>query len=231
MITPKIFISYSRDDAEFAGRLLTTLRQSDLDIWIDQEQINPGDSFLAEMNRGLTDAAYVLLIVSESSMRSQWVEREWLSTLASKDKVLIPLRIDNSPMPQLLRDIIYVDFRQDFAKAASKLITFLQKETEPPLPATRARPGVVARPLADASRKELRIISRRCLTDTSFNSMLWDLEIDPTDVEAPTLQDRLLKLLHKLDAEGTMEDFLKWLEEEHGACVVHQLQKLREGNS
>lgn len=41
---PKLFLSYSHHDREFAQRLAQDLRNNSVEIWLDQTEMKPGDS-------------------------------------------------------------------------------------------------------------------------------------------------------------------------------------------
>jgi TIR domain len=218
----KVFISYAHEDAALAAQIADTLASAGVHVWIDQQQMAPGDSFLERMNQGLGDVDYVLFLVSPASLASRWVSREWMSALAAHDGVVIPLRVAAVEMPPLLRDIIYIDFVAGIEAGLQKLVTFFKKEAAPPVTATRA-----AGALSSATRRELRLVAKRCLTELDFKECLWDLNIQESDVPGNTLQDRLLYLLQRMDSEGLIEDFIAWLEENRRGCVNHQLPLLR----
>ena len=218
----KVFISYSHEDAALATRIADTLTAAGVQVWIDQQQMAPGDSFLARMNEGLGGADYVLFLVSEASLASRWVSREWMAALAGRDTVLIPVRVAAVEMPPLLRDIIYIDLAGGVDAGLEKLVGFFRKEAAPPVRATRG-----AGALGSATRRELRLVAKRCLSDLDFKECLWDLSIAESDVPGNTLQDRLLYLLQRMDSEGVIEDFIGWLEENRGGCINHQLPLLR----
>lgn len=217
----KVFISYAHEDVALAERIATALKSAGVQVWIDQQQMSPGDSFLERMNEGLGDADYVLFLVSEASLGSRWVSREWMAALANRDTVVVPVRVAPVPMPPLLRDIIYIDL-VDVDAGLEKLISFFRKEAAPPVRPTRA-----AGTLSSATRRELRLVAKRCLTELDFKECLWDLNIQEGDVPGNTLQDRLLYLLQRMDTEGLMEDFLGWLAQNRGGCVNHQLSLIR----
>jgi TIR domain len=76
-IRPFVFISYSRDDAEFVARLKTDLQTQGINIWIDREGIQPGTPNWEEALRTAIRAAQaVLLIASPHSRSSRYVNDE-----------------------------------------------------------------------------------------------------------------------------------------------------------
>lgn len=86
-----IFISYSHADSESAAQIRLALEQAGLKPWIDSVEIEPGQSFLHRMNVGLSEASYLLALISKNSTVSLWVNREWMAALANRDIVFIPV--------------------------------------------------------------------------------------------------------------------------------------------
>ena len=44
MTEPKVFISYSRDDADWVRRFAEALREQSVSVWLDEWQISVGES-------------------------------------------------------------------------------------------------------------------------------------------------------------------------------------------
>ncbi len=218
-----VFISYSHEDGLIARRVADSVKEAGLRVWIDEGKMGAGDSFIQKMNEGLGDADYVLFLASQSSIQSRWVSREWMSALADQDKVLIPIRLADVEMPPLLRDLIFIDLATDVEGGLRKIIEFFRKEATAPARATRS-----ASLLASATRRELRLVAKHCLTETDFRECLWDLGIAESDVVGNVLQDRLLFLLQRMDSDGVMSDFTGWLEQNRGPCLTTQMKRLRE---
>jgi WD40 repeat protein len=83
-----LFVSYSRDDAEFAQRLVEFLRARGVPAWIDQ-LIPNGTRWRQTLAERIERAAAVLLIESVSAQASTWVNEEFLWA----DKNRIPLLV------------------------------------------------------------------------------------------------------------------------------------------
>src|SRR5262245_61289969 len=71
------FLSYSPTDVDWAIRLKTALQERGLNIWLDQEQIRPGNSIIAGLEAGLDVCKSCVLVVSRDAVRSQWVSDEY----------------------------------------------------------------------------------------------------------------------------------------------------------
>jgi hypothetical protein len=70
------FISYSTKDEEFAWRLRARMRQAELRVWFAPEDMKGGDKLYDQIDRAIQYHDRLLLVLSESSMQSKWVETE-----------------------------------------------------------------------------------------------------------------------------------------------------------
>src|SRR5262249_17262634 len=95
----KIFISHSSKDKSFSWRVKDVLRQADLSPWIDAEQILAGENLLREVGNGLQTMDVLVAIVSQSSVKSGWVEEELsfaMQRVMDREVLLLPYRIDDT---------------------------------------------------------------------------------------------------------------------------------------
>src|SRR5207248_4128096 len=76
-----VFLSYSSKDNTWVNRLKEALQNQGLQVWLDHDQIRPGDLFTGVLERGLEESKAVALIVSPESMVSGWVEEEYRRAL------------------------------------------------------------------------------------------------------------------------------------------------------
>lgn len=70
------FISYSGKDEEFARRLHSRMRQAELRVWFAPEDMKGGDKLYDQIDRAIQVHDRLLVVLSESSMQSKWVETE-----------------------------------------------------------------------------------------------------------------------------------------------------------
>lgn len=227
-----IFVSHSHDDAAAAGEIVATLDALGLGPWLDKREIKPGDSFVEKMSDGLSEADYVLVLFSAASLRSHWVRREWLSSLARRAAV-IPVRLEPVDLPAVMSDIVYIDLFPDRRAGLQQLAAFFARELETSTGKSGHRrlsattPGQLAgKPLWERSRRELRLVSKNCMSESEFAAYLYDMDIDKGDVEGASFNQRLLWLLTYLK-DGDMSDgFARWLSREKKACVTKSMAKL-----
>ena len=75
--SPKLFLSHSHQDRAFALRLGTELGKSGVDAWLDQWEIQPGDSIVQKIfTEGLSECKVFAVVFSKASTRSRWVREE-----------------------------------------------------------------------------------------------------------------------------------------------------------
>jgi hypothetical protein len=111
-----VFLSYHSGDAEWVGRLRRELQAKGAKVWLDSEQILPGDRFAEVLERGLQASRTVALVVSRGSLASDWVKEEYYRALGLANSTerrvrLIPVLIDSVPLPGFLASRSWADFR------------------------------------------------------------------------------------------------------------------------
>ena len=71
----RVFLSYSREDAASAQKLAAAVSGAGHEVWWDR-QIHGGSRFATEIDRALKDAEAIVVLWSETSIRSAWVQDE-----------------------------------------------------------------------------------------------------------------------------------------------------------
>lgn len=70
------FISYSTKDEEFARRLYSRMRDEHLRVWFAPEDVKGGQKLHEQIERAIQLHDRLLIVLSEDSMRSEWVMTE-----------------------------------------------------------------------------------------------------------------------------------------------------------
>ena len=73
-----VFISYASADFEFASRLATALQSRIKCCWFDRHSIQPGTIWIEEIEQGLRQADWAILIVSHAFFEHEFTQREFL---------------------------------------------------------------------------------------------------------------------------------------------------------
>lgn len=89
-----IFISYSSNDVEVAKKIEIRLSEEKIEVIRDESSSHAGQKIEDFINT-IKNVDYVLLIVSENSLKSTWVQKEIIATLNS-NKELLPFYLDKS---------------------------------------------------------------------------------------------------------------------------------------
>ena len=96
------FISYSSKDAEFVERLRKDLEAGGIGCWIDKEDLRIGDKLRVAIDKAICACGSLVLVLSEHSIQSDWVEQEVETALEmareQKRPVLVPIRLDTTVM-------------------------------------------------------------------------------------------------------------------------------------
>ena len=93
------FISYSTKDEEFARRLHARMRQAELRVWFAPEDVRGGKKLYEQIDRAIQLHDRLLLVLSEHSMKSEWVMTEIRRARKTEVKEgrrkLFPIRLVN----------------------------------------------------------------------------------------------------------------------------------------
>jgi len=98
----RCFISYSAKDLEFAEKLLTDLQTRGVRCWTAAGDMKIGDKTWDSIYHFIRMRDKFVLILSENSTASDWIEDEVNAALEEENKhqipILFPIRIDSAPV-------------------------------------------------------------------------------------------------------------------------------------
>ncbi len=97
-----IFMSYSSEDRERVIPLVEALEEEGFSVWWDRH-IGMGASFDQEIEREIDAASCVVVVWSDSSVKSDWVRNE--STEGQERGILVPIQIDDVRLPLAFRRV------------------------------------------------------------------------------------------------------------------------------
>lgn len=109
-----VFISYRSTDRSFAMRLYERMDAIGLRVFLDQNELLPGDRLAGTLHEALDRSHAAVVLMSKGYLESKWcqAECERLVHLSVERPGfrLIPLRLDDSPMPGKLSMLLSIDF-------------------------------------------------------------------------------------------------------------------------
>ncbi|MBK8020539.1 MAG: toll/interleukin-1 receptor domain-containing protein [Chloroflexi bacterium] len=147
----QLFISYSRQDIEFARYLRGLLQAAGFEVWMD-ERLVPSTQWWRMLEEQIKASSALIVVMSPSSAESRWVEREIL-VAENSNMAIFPLLLDG-PHWSRLADIQYEDFTAGLkAELPPRLVDALRLTVNGTPPERRAaRPVRATAPPATESR-------------------------------------------------------------------------------
>jgi hypothetical protein len=174
------FISYSTIYSSWVAVLHRHLEACGEQVFLDQTDLGPGQSWVQQLQRGLDRAERMILIVTPETMASPRVADEWTALVAEhrdyKSRGLLQLvMLIETPLPPFLADIQYVDFREHddprYLEALRELLCglrLLTKRNLPTLPPGIVPPDCPVSPVPPRIRRRLvQVVASACDPDAS----------------------------------------------------------------
>lgn len=117
----KIFISYAKEDFQYAQKVYRYFEELGYDPWLDKEKLLPGCNWDLEIKRALKNSDFIILLLSSISVSKRgYVQREFKLALQhweqrlEDDIYIIPLLIDQCDVPDMLGKFQWVKFEEAF---------------------------------------------------------------------------------------------------------------------
>ena len=142
----KVFLSYAREDAEAAKQLAECLGCGGHEVWWDRH-IQGGSRFTNEIDRALKDAEAVVVLWSETSVESAWVQDE--AAEGRDTGRLVPVTIGGCRPPLGFRQFHSIDLGAWDARGApatlSEVIAAIDKSAATAGPAAAPSAAAIGR--------------------------------------------------------------------------------------
>lgn len=121
-----IFFSYNKNDKEFVRRLSRDLQALGIRIWVDENEVLPGDRLIQRVEQGIEETQYLGVVLSRASVKSNWVRLE-LEMAHSKELAenkirVLPILIEECTIPLSLHGVCQIDFRSGYENGFSQLL-------------------------------------------------------------------------------------------------------------
>jgi hypothetical protein len=122
---PHIFLSHSSSDKNIGRQLANDLMNCEVDVWLDEWEIETGDSIFNAINDGLDKSRYVALVISNAFLKSKWASEEVQTAFTRQvdrdEKVVLPLIFEKVELPQLLRNKLHLSFIGNYFHSLTRL--------------------------------------------------------------------------------------------------------------
>ena len=128
----KVFISYRRRDKQklFAQDLFDQLKEQNVDVWMDNEDMHPGDALPKELAEAINNCDLFVCVLSKEYFESKWCEKE-IRYAQYVEKRLFPIHWGEDNLPDefqfLLGDIIRHNYNPKAKNYQEELLTCVDK--------------------------------------------------------------------------------------------------------
>jgi hypothetical protein len=117
-----VFVSYAREDEDYAHRICGALRWAGLDVWLDAKELKAGQNWEMEIRQAISGSkTFVACLSSTSVTKKGFVQSELKQALGVLDRMpdgqvyIIPVRLDDCPIPPSLRGLHCIDVFEEGA--------------------------------------------------------------------------------------------------------------------
>ncbi|WP_339708962.1 TIR domain-containing protein [uncultured Kriegella sp.] len=107
---PKVFISYSSSDSDFAELMKMKLEDAGIIVWRDVHEIAAGEEWRNEIDFGLLRSDTVLVLLTKTSSKSSYVTYEWAWAMGN-GKNIIPILMEPCEVHPRIKVLQYLDFQ------------------------------------------------------------------------------------------------------------------------
>lgn len=138
---PRVFISYSRVDSEFAYRLRADLEANGFVTWIDTAKLGDegGQEWIRVIEKAVDSCQAMVVVLSPEAVDSKYVHMEYHRIQTQPGKLLIPLHYRTVTQAHMDLDLTqWIEFRNGkdgpdtYQTGLNKLIRSLAKAPQPP---------------------------------------------------------------------------------------------------
>ncbi len=146
-----VFLSYSWADKPLARELAAGLDARGYRVWIDEGELRVGDSLVQSISDALDRVDFVVALVSQASVSSDWCRKEISLAMTGEVKrqgiTVMPLRVGEVEMPPTLKDKVHLAINpDDVPDALEQLHRDICRHLEPPSPLPPRRRAPAVRP-------------------------------------------------------------------------------------
>lgn len=131
----KVFISHSSNDKKFVRLLKSCLQENDIDTWLDEDELNLGDSLLKKLEKALDESSHFVIVLSKASVNSDWVQLELKKVISNQKSGLInkiiPVKYRACDIPEVLKELLYADLTNEIVLPDGEKVKFIYDGFEP----------------------------------------------------------------------------------------------------
>ena len=126
----KVFISHSSKDKLFARKLQHELKTYNIDVWLDENELQIGDTLSDVFEREILSSTHFIVLISKASNASKWVRKEVAFAFSQPSIKVLPIRIESCEVDERFSGTKYliVPNQDDFTLPFNDLLISLGLE-------------------------------------------------------------------------------------------------------
>jgi hypothetical protein len=122
---PDFFLSHSTRDKDFVWQLAEDLAFCEVDVWLDQWELQHGESLHDAIGDALQTSKYIGIVIGPNFANSRWAGDEMKQALARERRegrtVVVPVLAVDAQLPTFLEDKLYVDLRAEYFSGIARI--------------------------------------------------------------------------------------------------------------
>ena len=170
-----IFISYSSKNSTAAQAVCHELEDNGIKCWMAPRDIPVGSKYASVITKAIVDCRMVVLVFSDDSARSPWVESE-INIAFSNRKIIVPYKIDKTKIEDydefylMLNNRHWIEAYPDYKTRFKELVAIVAQTLGKELPVNKP----VAPTYAMENKEELHIKPKQAtLRKLKVNKSIW----------------------------------------------------------
>jgi hypothetical protein len=129
-----VFLSYANADRNIARDIARSLIDAGISVWFDSE-IDAGKNFNEVHDQVIRSSDYVLVLNSKAAAESKGGQHELAQArvvreLSDRAITIIPVTLDQTPLPEALSGMQRVDFSGDVTRATTELVAKIGRASD-----------------------------------------------------------------------------------------------------
>lgn len=130
------FISYNKENKDWAKWIAGTLEEHGYTVYLQAWDIAPGDDFIQSMNNFLENSRNYIAVLSSDFWNSEYCKKEFQTAfnahIKNQIQIFLPIRIEDVHIDTLYQTTVYVDlFNVDESTATEKLLNGVRYKENP----------------------------------------------------------------------------------------------------
>lgn len=209
---PTVFISHASEDKKiFVNSFVHKLRDNGVKVWVDDDQLLPGDKLIEKIfDEGIGEADVFIIVLSKNSVNKPWVKEElefgYIRRINRKLRI-IPIVIDDCEIPSFLKSTVWIKIEDvnNYDNELDRVIkAIFDIRIEKPLGEPPKYSTVL--PLDDLSRIDTIILQASCeISVKSGYSFVKTSELLAKIHEYDIVEEQVFESLEFLDEKGFIE--------------------------